>query len=208
MSILSGCLLVVASKIVNDGRGLGAETHLAGVIAIGLKISPELLILPGHPIGRQGLDEEESNCSRKQGQAAPDPERTSVSANGIGTAESLDDRRESPSSDECSDLSGSSGDAVVLAADGGRTTLGSQETQVVSRSELSEGKKDSVDDGEGGDVFGQFGIETAHDESNDRLGNQTEDHGVFWSKRVDDEGATDGSREVKGTIERYSKYAD
>jgi len=187
MSILSRDLVLIAYEIFSDGSGLGVETHLAGIVSVSLKVSPELLIFLDHSVSRQRLDEKESDSGREKRQAASDPERSSVSTNRVRTTESLDDRRESPSPNERSDLSNSSGNAVVLSTDGGRPALGCQETEVVSWPDLSEGKEDSVDDCEGGHVFGKFGIETAHDESDDGLSDQTEDHAVFGSEIVDDE---------------------
>ena len=205
MRVLSRDLAVIATEIVNDSRGLGAETHLAGVVSVRLKVSPELIILPGHPISRQRLDEKENDGSGEKGQAASDPERPSVSTSGVRATESLDDRRESPCSNERSNLSDSSGNAIVLSTDGGRSALGYQETEVVSWPELSEGKEDSVDDGEGGDVFGQFSIETAHDESDNGLSDQAEDHGVLGSERVDEERTNEGSWEVESAVQGRGK---
>jgi hypothetical protein len=202
---LSRRLVLIASEIVDDGRGLGAKTHLAGIVSVSLKVSPELIIFLGHSIGRQRLDEEESDSGREKRQATSDPERSSVSTDRVRTTERLDDGWESPSSDERSDFSQSSGDTVVLSTDGGRSALGSQETEVISWSEFSEGKEDSVDDGKGGDVFGQSDIETAHDESDDGLTDQTEDHGVFGSKRVDDECTGKGTGEVESAVRGCGK---
>ena len=42
-------------------------------------------------------------------------------------------------------------------------------------------EEDSVDSGEGGNIFGEFGAEAAHSESDDCLGDQAEDHGQFGS---------------------------
>ena len=205
MRVLSRDLAVIATEIINDGRGLRTETHLAGVVSVRLKVSPELIILLDHSISRQRLDEKENDGSGEKGQAASDPERPSVSTNRVRATESLDDRRESPSSSERSNLSDSSGDTVVLPTDGGRSTLGCQDNEVVSRPELSKGKEDSVDDGEGGDVFGQFSIETAHDESDDGLSDQAEDHGVLGSERVDEERTNEGSGEVESAVQGCGK---
>ena len=54
-------------------------------------------------------------------------------------------------------------------------------------------------------MFGKFDVEAAHDESNDGLADQTEDHGVFRTEGVDDEGADNGSRDVKGAVWRRGK---
>ena len=205
MGILGRDLVLIASEIVGDGSGLGVNTHLAGIVSVSLKVSPEFFILLDHPVSCQRLDEKESNSSREKRQAASDPERSSVSTNRVLTTESLDDGRESPGSNERSDLSDSGGNAVVLSTDGGRPALGCQETEVVSWSELSEGKEDSVDDGKGGHVFGQFVIETAHDESDDSLGDQPEDHGVFGSEIVDDECAANCSGEVESAVQGRGK---
>ena len=40
-------------------------------------------------------------------------------------------------------------------------------------------------DNGGDNVFGEFGMEAAQDESDDRLGDQAEDRGLFWSNSVD-----------------------
>ena len=207
MGDLSRDLVLIASEVLSDGRGLGAKTHLAGIVSVGLEVSPELVILLGHPIGCQRLDEKEGYSGREKRQTASDPERSGVSTNRIRTTERLDDRWESPSSDERSDLSDSSGDAVVLSTDGGRSGLGCQETEIVSWSDFSEGKEDSVDDGEGGNVFGQSGVETTHDESDDGLTDQTENHGVLRSEGVDDECTGKGSGEVESAVRGHGKQA-
>ena len=110
-----------------------------------------------------------------------------------------------PSPHVSSDLPDSSSDAVVLATDGGRSGLGCQETKVISRSDFSEGEEYSIDNGEGGDVFGELFIETAHDESDDGLADQTDDHGVFGTEGVDDKGTDDRSRNVESAIWRNCK---
>jgi len=207
MGVSSRDLVLIASEILSDGRGLGAKTHLAGIVSVSLEVSPELIILLGHSIGRQRLDEKESDSGRENRQAASDPERSGVSTNGILTTERLDDRRESPSSNERSDFSDSSSDAVVLSTDSGRSGLGCQETEVVSWTDLSEGKEDPVDDGEGGNVFGQSDVETAHDESDDGLTDQTENHGVFRSESVDDECTDKGSGEIESAVRGRGKQA-
>jgi hypothetical protein len=162
-------LVLIASRIFNDGARLGAKTHLAGIVSVSFKVRPELDILFRHPISRQRLDKQQNNQSRQKRQPAPDPERPSVPARGGVAAESLDDGWEGPSAHERSNLPNSGGDAVVLPTHGGRSGLGRQETEVVSWPDFSEGEEDAVDDGEGGDVFGQFGVEAAHDESDDGL---------------------------------------
>ena len=53
-------LLPITPGIINESRGLGAETHLAGIVSIGFKVNPELGILLSHSIGRQKPDEGES----------------------------------------------------------------------------------------------------------------------------------------------------
>jgi len=188
---------MITSKVVNDGAGLGTKTHLAGIVTVSLEVSPELSILLSHPICRQRLDEKEGNQSRKNRQTASDPERTSVSTNGRLTTESLDDRWESPSANKGSDLSNSSSDTLVLTTHGGRTGLGCQETKVVSWSDFSKREENSVYDGEGADVFSQFGVETAHDKSDDCLAKQADDHGIFWSEGINNEGADKSSGEVE-----------
>lgn len=203
--ILSGSPLLLASNIVNNNGSLRANAHLAGIITVSLKVSPKLVILLGHTIRRQRLDEQEGNQSRQYRQPTPDPERPGVSTDGCFTTKSLDDRRESPGPNKRSNLSDSRSDTVVLSTYGGRSGLGRQETKVISWPDFSEGKEDSVDDGEGGDVFGKFLVETAHDESDDCLTDQADDHGVFGTEGVDDEGTDDGSRDVESTICRSGK---
>ena len=49
-------------------------------------------------------------------------------------------------------------------------------------------------------MFGQLDVETAHNESDDGLSNQTKDHSVFGPERVDDKCADNGSGEVESAV--------
>ena len=49
-------------------------------------------------------------------------------------------------------------------------------------------------------MLGKFFVETAHDESDDGLADKADEHSVFGTERVDDEGTDDGSRDVESAI--------
>ena len=60
-----------------------------------------------------------------------------------------------PSADEGSNLANGSSNTVELATNSSWTSLGRKHTEAVSRSELTEGQEDTVDDGEGTDMVHQ-----------------------------------------------------
>ena len=53
-----------------------------------------------------------------------------------------------------------------------------------------------MDSGEGDNVPGEFGMEAAQDKSDDCLGDQAEDPGLFGSDSVDDKWVKNSSREI------------
>jgi len=67
----------------------------------------------------------------------------------------IDDRWESPRSNESANLSNSCSNTVILTTNSRRTRLASQETKAVTGSELTEAQEDTVDDGECSDVVGE-----------------------------------------------------
>ena len=80
-----------------------------------------------------------------------------------------------PGADEGADLTPRGGEAVELAADGSRASLGGEQTKAVARTELTEAQEDTVHDGEGGEVVRELLVQTAHDEADDGLAEQTGD---------------------------------
>ena len=73
--ILNRSLLITTRDIINGGGRLRRNAHLAGIIPVSFKVSPKLFILFNHPVRRQ-------RRSRQQRQSAPNPERSSVPADG------------------------------------------------------------------------------------------------------------------------------
>ena len=57
-----------------------------------------------------------------------------------------------------------------------------------------------MNDGEDGNVFGGFGIEAAQDGSDDCLGDQAEDRGLFGSDSVDDKRIKDCSGKIERAV--------
>lgn len=90
-----------------------------------------------------------------------------------------------PSACEGTDLANRGGQAVILATSGSRCRLGGKETKAVTRAELTEAQKDSINHCEGTDVMLQLDVETAHDEADDGLQYQTEDLPVNQEPSVD-----------------------
>ena len=62
-----------------------------------------------------------------------------------------------------------------------------------------------MDNGEGDNVFGEFGIEAVQGESDHCLGDQAEDRGLFASNSVDDERIKDGSKGIGRAVLEQGK---
>ncbi len=65
----------------------------------------------------------------------------------------LNDGRECPGANKSTYLADSSGKAIELATDGSWTGLAGQQSQTVSRAELSKGQEDTIDDLRDGKFF-------------------------------------------------------
>lgn len=90
------------------------------------------------------------------------------------------------------------GDAVVLPADGGRAGLGCDQPDVVTGTELAECQEQTVDDGEGADVFrgGEVLVAAGHDVAERGLQHEADDKAPFRPDDVREEGAEEGAGDV------------
>lgn len=123
-----------------------AIAHLAGVVAVRLQIFTEadVLLLDGvlvdlrQPEDQKGADEGEGTGQVK----GVLPRLDHVFSTGIHEV------REHVVADETTDLARSRSDGIVLTAEPGGRRLGSDETNVVTWTDLTQRKEDSVDDDE------------------------------------------------------------
>lgn len=159
------------------------------------EVSAEVLVLLDHAVVRERTNEEEDDEGAENGEAAANPEGTSVALVSSRTAEVFDDwgegcrrkailvyrsddgigeKKRTPGTNESTNFSNGSSETVELTTDSGGASLGSQQTKAVTRAKFAKAEEDPVDDGECTDVVRKLDIEAAHDEADDGLAEQTE----------------------------------
>ena len=172
------------------------HTKVGEIVALLGKVCAETGIFVGDGILVDVGKEEESKGGGEEAEAASDPEGILGGFDRIVTSSGLD-VREDPCSDESTNLANGSGDTVVATADTSGASLGGEETDVVTGAKLTEGVEDAVEDGEAGNVLGDLGIDTGHDEADDGLDGDTDDESILGADPVGDEGTDDGTGDVE-----------
>ena len=120
-----------------------------------IKGSTHLLFLQLHAICLQGADHEESDERGQDGQSAANPERPGVAFDTSGSTECLNHGGERPGANEGSKLAYCCSGAIELAANGGGSKFGGEETKTVPGTQFAEGKENPVNDCEGCNIAAQ-----------------------------------------------------
>ena len=178
--------------------------HLACIPSMALQILPKLQILTGDGILPDVWQTKERDDSTQDAQARGHEERILTTARAVGpTWRIVLNDREDIGADEGANLARRGSNGVVLASDGRGRGLGSDETDIVARSGLTQREKDAVDNDEAGDV--RFGVEesvaSCHDETHAPLEEDENGKGVLWTDPIADEGTGDGAREIENVDE-------
>lgn len=182
--------------VVGGDRVRLAHAQLVGVPAVSLEILAELGVLLDNGVLSDVGEAEEGNGGRQQAQRRGDPEGVLRSLGGIVTTGLLN-VGEDPGSNKGANFANGSGNAVVAATDTSGTGLGGQETNVVAGAKLTKTQEDAVNDGEGSDVSGDFGVDTSHDVADDGLQGNTDDEGVLGADDVAHKGTNHGAGDVE-----------
>lgn len=186
-------LLLVVS---GDGVRLFVQTELSSVPAVALEILPELGILLSNGILADVGDEEEGNGSGQKSQRRGNPEGILGSLGGIIATGSLD-VGEHPGSDKGTDLANGSSDTIVTTTNTSGTGLGCQETNVVTRSKLSQTQENAVDDSESSNVLRDLVVDTSHDVSDDGLQRDANDQSILGANPVANKCANHSSGDIE-----------
>lgn len=172
------------------------KTQLRSVPALALQILSEALILNSNSILADLWDAEKRNSCRQNAETRCHPKRILRRRNLVISASFLD-VWEYISSHKGTDLANGGRDSVVASTNASRTGFGSQEANVVSRTELAEGQEDPVHHSKGSNVLRDLGVDCGHDETDNGLEGDTDDERVARSKPIADKGTNDGSGEVE-----------
>lgn len=111
-----------------------------------MKGSTHLLFLYLHAICLQWADHEECDERGEDGQSTANPEWAGVAFDTFGSTECVNHRRERPDANESSDLAYCCSGAIELAANGGGSKFGGEQTKAVSGTQFAKGKENPVKD--------------------------------------------------------------
>ncbi len=176
-------------------RGSLARAKLCRVPALAFEVRTEALILLGNGVLADCRQQGQGNDGRQHTEAGSDPEGI-LGRLGVVTA-GLANEGKHPGADKGANLTDGGGDAIVATTDASGARLGGKEANIVARPDLAEGEEDAVDNGKGGDVLGDFGVDAGHDEADGGLRQDAKGESVLGANPVGDEGAEDGAGEVK-----------